>query len=325
MIKFITPKNDIITYNQNTVEVEEDFSPFREIIKKYDFSNFYFVPNDNDNEKISLGNTFHLQVNVKNVGTFHFIFKNDGFNREDILKQVSGLRELNVDNAESAKYKVEALIGAVKGYDPLFAVFKESPDTYYYSYQLELEVNHQFPLFVIKIQEDLRIDEFSIGADEFQETGNKPERKKKFTKISKDKLLKEIARNKFSLLLVFVSTVLLQVSMPLGILNVYAKNALYIFLFICGTIGLAMNVYCYVDYFKNRNMMNPIFWFSVISNVIGMGVGIGIFAIFYNISTKAEGTPGIGSFILIGTLITIIVVAATISIVYFIPRKNKLK
>ena len=325
MFKFIPPKGEPITFTQSIVEVEEDFSPIKEILKKNDFSNFYFVPSDNDEDKIALSSVFQLQVNVKNVGVFHFIFKSEGFNKEEVVNQVSALKDMNVDNSESARYKVNALISILKNYDPLFAVYKENPDTYYYAYQVDMIINRMFPVFVVKGEEDLQMDEIFIGDTFFEESASKPEKKKKIVKVSKEKLLKDLFKNKFSLLLIFVSTVLIQVSIPLGILNVYSKNALYIFLFICGVIGIVMNAYCYIDYFRNRNIKNPLFLFSTLANLIGLGVGIGVFAIFYNISNKEEGVPAIGSFIAIGVLVTLIVVAATIAIIYFIPRKNKTK
>lgn len=325
MVKFISPKDNVTSFSQYIIEVDDDFSPIKEILKKSDFSQYFFVPGDNDEEKISLGSVFQLQVNVKNVGVFHFIFKSEGFNKEEIVNQISGLKDMNVDNSESARYKVSALINIVKNYDPLFAVFRESPETYYYSYQLDLVVNYLFPVFVVRSQEENQIDEFVIGDNIYEEPASKPEKKRKALKISKEKLLKDLLKNKFSLLLVFISTLLLQVSIPLAILNIYSQNALYVFLFICAVIGIVMNIYCYIDYFRNRNIKNPLFLISLAANTIGLGTGIGIFAIFYNISTKAEGTPGIGSLIAIGVLVTIIVVAATISIIYFIPRKNKAK
>ena len=325
MFKFIPPKGNPVSFTQDIVEVEEDFSPVKEILKKSDFSKFFFVPNGNDQEKISLGNVFQLQVNVKCVGVFSFIFNSEGFNKEEVINQVAALKDMNVDNEESAKYKVGALISILKNYDPLFAVFKESSDTYYYSYQLDMVANGLFPVLVVKPETNLQLEEISIGDNYYEEPASKPEKKTKIVKITKEKLAKDLLKNKFSLLLVFVSTVLLEVSIPLAVLNVYAKNALYIFLFICGTIGIVMNAYCYIDYFKNRNIKNPLFLFSVLANLLGLGVGIGVFAIFYNISNKEEGIPGIGSFIAIGVLVTIIVVAATIAIINFIPRKNKTK
>ena len=111
------------------------------------------------------------------------------------------------------------------------------------------------------------------------------------------------------------------VSIPLAIMNIYSKNALYVFLFICALIGVAMNSYSYYDFFKNKKIKDTLFLISVGSNVLGLGVGIGLLAIFYNISNKPENLPSLGSFIWIGALITIIVCASTIGLIYFIPKK----
>lgn len=325
MIRFISPKNNVVSFNNGIVEVNGDVSPIREILRKNDFSNFYYAPDETDDNKIKLSDTFQLQVNVKCVGVFHFIFKTSSFKKEDILREVSGLKDLNVDNAESAKYKVAALINIVKNYDPLFGIYKEETDTYYYLYELEGAVNHLFPVLVVRAELDVQTSVFNIGEEEHNELAASQEQKKKTYKYSKERILKDITRNKFSLLLVFVSTILMQISIPLGILNVYANNALYIFLFICGVLGVAMNTYCYADYFKSRYIKHPLFLCNIISSLIGIGVGIGVFAIFYHISTKAEGTPGLGSFILMGVLISLIIISSTIAIIYFIPRKNKNK
>ena len=325
MFKFISPKSSPLILEQNIIEVDEDLSPIKEILRKNDFSNYSFVLGENDANAISLADAFQFQVNVKSVGTFHFLFRSEGFRKDDLISKVSTLKDMTVDSSESAQDKVEALIAIVNQFQPLFAVFKESDDSYYHLYLLEETVNNAFPVLIVRVEINRDIDEFNIGGDEFEAAANNPEKKKKVARYSKERIIKDVAKNKFSLLLIFVSTVLLEVSIPLAILNIYAKNALYIFLFICGTIGMSMNTYCYVDYFRNRNIKNPLFLFSVASNIIGVGVGTGVFAIFYNISTKAEGTPSIGSFILIGLLVSFILIAATIAIVYFIPRKNKAK
>ena len=112
-------------------------------------------------------------------------------------------------------------------------------------------------------------DELNIGEDPYPDLAASQDKKKITYKYSKERMVKDIMRNKFSLLLVLVSTILLEVSIPLAILNVYAKNALYIFLFICGTIGIVMNAYCYVDYFKNRNIKNPLFLFNIADYILG--------------------------------------------------------
>ena len=115
----------------------------------------------------------------------------------------------------------------------------------------------------------------------------------------------------------------MQVSIPLAIFNIYSGNMLYIFLFICGAIGVVMDGYCYFDYFKTNNIKNPLFLLNIAVNVIGIGIGIGVFAIFYNISVKVESTPNMGSLIVIGLLVSIIIVVAIAVLMMFIPRKNK--
>ena len=322
MVKFITPKEETVSFDRNYSEVNEDMSPIKEILKKGDYSAFSIVINNE--EPVSLGEVFQLQVNVKEVGTFHFIFKKDGFNKEEAIKQVSTLKELSVNDPDSARFKVKTLMSVLREYNPLFIVYKESVNTYYYSYQLETSIAYTIPVFAITqpgFEEEMT--EFIIGDDPTFEEATTQVKKKKAFKISKGKILTELSKNKFSLLLVFVSALLLQVSIPLAILNIYAKNTLYIFLFICGAIGIAMNGYCYFDYFKSKNFYDPLFLMSVIANVVGLGSGIGAFAIFYNISTKAEGTPALGTLILIGSLISIILTAALVALAYFIPRKNK--
>ena len=324
MVKFISPKEETVSFDKNYNEVSDELSPIKEILKKGDYSDFSLVINNE--EPILLSEIFQLQVNVKEVGTFHFIFKKEGFDKEDAIKQVSTLKELSVNDPDSARYKVRTLFSVLKEYGPLFVIYKEATNTYYYAYHLETSVAYTIPVFAISqpgFEEE--ITEFVIGEDPNAEQASVQAKKKKPFKISKSGLLNDLNRNKFSLLLVFISTLLLQVSIPLAILNIYAKNALYIFLFICGTIGLAMNGYCYFDYFKVKNIRNPVFIMNVVSNLIGMGVGIGAFAIFYNISTKSEGTPTLGALILIGALITFITCAALIALAYFVPRKNKVK
>ena len=324
MVKFISSKEKILEFDRNYNEVSEDLSPIKDILKKGDYSGFSFVLNEG--EIIPLSEVFQLQVNVKEVGTFHFMFKKDTFDKDEAIKQVATLKELSVSDPDSARYKVKTLFSVLKEYNPIFIIYKECPNTYYYAYQLETSIAYNIPVFAIcQSNEFEEVTEFVIGDDPNAREAAVQTKKKKAFKISKERLLKDLSKNKFSLLLVFVSTLLLQVSIPLAILNIYSNNALYIFLFICGTIGIAMNGYCYFDYFKTKNFHNPLFLLNVISNVIGLGIGIGVFAIFYNISTRAEGTPVIGSFILIGVLVTLIVCSAIIALAYFIPRKNKAK
>ena len=334
MLKFISPKEEVIAFENPISEVDEKASPIKEILRKGDFSSFYFV-NGEEEDKIQLSETFQLQVNTKNIGAFHFIFKLEGFKKEEIIKQVATLKEINVIDYDSASYKVNSLINIVKEYNPLFMVFREFEDSRFYSDLLYQIIGSSFPAFLILNKEEEIFREYDIGAAGEVSTTPKTEKKEKekgkthkphkLSNINWKALWKEVNNNKFHLLLILISTLLLEVAIPLAILHIYAKNALYIFLFICSVIGVGMNAYSYYDYFKRKTIDHPIFFFSVLSNLIGVGAGIGVFAIFYNISTKAEGTPGVGSLILIGLLVSLIVCGATIALIYFIRKNAKPK
>ena len=128
MFKIIDPKGEITTFEGSAAEINEDHPLIKEILKKSDYSKYFFIPNDSDDNKIALSEVFQFQVNVKGVGSFQFIFKKEGFQKDEVIEQVSSLKDLKVDNAESARYKVTALINILKHYEPIFCIFKEDDD-----------------------------------------------------------------------------------------------------------------------------------------------------------------------------------------------------
>ena len=75
MFKFINPEGQETLYEERVVEIKKDVSPIKEIISKNDFSSFSISLNE---QVVSLENSFQLQVNVKEVGIFRFIFNKDG-------------------------------------------------------------------------------------------------------------------------------------------------------------------------------------------------------------------------------------------------------
>ena len=82
-----------------------------------------------------------------------------------------------------------------------------------------------------------------------------------------------------------------------------------------------MNGYSYTDYFKKGSFKEPMFFISLVTNLIGIGIGLGIFALFYNISKKAENTPTMMKLMLMGVLIAIGIVSLTLLVAYFIGKK----
>ena len=83
-----------------------------------------------------------------------------------------------------------------------------------------------------------------------------------------------------------------------------------------------MDGYSYYELFQKYSPKSSISIVSYISNLIGIGVGVGIFALFYKLSNFEEGIPTSGKMILIGLLISIIISAASVGITYVIPKKK---
>ena len=123
--------------------------------------------------------------------------------------------------------------------------------------------------------------------------------------------------------LLFVSTTLFAVSIPLAIINIYSKNAIYIFLFVCALIGIGMDGYSYIDLFKHYGLSRQESVASYISNVIGIGAGTGLFVLFYNLSNVNENTPSMGNILLAGILISLGICLVTILVSYLVARRKQ--
>ena len=323
MFKFINSEGQETIYEQLVCEVTESTSPIKEIIDKKDFSNYSLFFNE---QAISLEDSFLLQVNVKDIGVFRFIFNKDGFEKDEIINQISALKEKVVIDTQSAKDKVSFLLNIVNRPCLLFAIYKPNDVSYISNEYLQTFVSLNAQLFLIKQEQVNQIYEVNVGEKEKPlETSKKKERKEK-KKVSNQtfkRFFKIISEKKFHFLLLLVSTTLFEVSIPLAIADVYEANPIYIFLFICAVIGIGMDGYSYYDLFKTERPFSLTSIASYLFNLIGIGTGIGLFVLFYNLSNLSENVPPIGSMILIGLLVCFILCIAIVVTTFFIPKKDK--
>ena len=191
MIKFVNTKDEITVYDKEFNEISRDISPIKEILKKGDISEYSLIDPVDDTTRIPLGDAFHLQVNAKDVGEFHFLFKSEGFKKEEVIKQIATLKEITVRDAQTARHKIVTLINIVKDYNPLFAVYAEYEGSYLYMYEIDSIFNKSMPCLAIpqEVKEE-EIKEFTIGnySDDLviDSSTSKPKAKRKF-KFIRDK------------------------------------------------------------------------------------------------------------------------------------------
>lgn len=321
MFKFINPNKEETVFEEKVVEVDKKSSPFKEILEKKDFSGFSISLNE---QTISLMDSFQLQVNVKSVGTFRFIFNKEGFEKEEIINQVTALKDIEIIDIRTAQNKIDALLSIINKPYLLFMIYEGLDDLYINNDYFHQQINKDIQTFLIKKEKDNNLYELSIGNNEKEEQISKGKKEhKKIEKGSIRKLFKEVADKKFHFLLIIVSTTLFEVSLPLAIVNIYSNNAIYIFLFICALIGLGMNGYSFYDLFKKQSPISSLSIASYVSNLIGIGIGIGLFALFYHLSNLPEEVPSMGKMMWIGALISIITCIAIVGVSYLISKVIK--
>ena len=127
MFKFISQNGKETKFEERIVEIDSSISPIKEILNKNDFTSFSIFLNE---QNISLQDSFQLQVNVKDVGSFRFIFSKDGFDKDEIINKISALKDINVIDVRSAQNKVNALLSIVDQPSLLFMVYEPLDDLY---------------------------------------------------------------------------------------------------------------------------------------------------------------------------------------------------
>ncbi|MCR5184928.1 MAG: hypothetical protein K6C32_02480 [Bacilli bacterium] len=344
---FIDKNGNKLVYEQKINEIEHDLSPFKQIVKKEDFSSYSLIVDD-ETKPILLKELFHLKVNVKNVATFNILFRAETFNKQEAVEKISPLKEMDSTSYSNAIQKVKSLLSIINALNPLFYIVNmendsilDRNDILLITNDTEIKING----FILKKQpgqiREIDISNENIIPLEKPKPGKAGKRKQKankpvdyapktralsaFDKFEFKSLFKYVKVSKFHLCLSMITSVLLGSSLPLAIFNVYEKNGLAIFLFACAALGAFMSFLNYYEHFKKRNFKDYLFIATVTSNVIGLLLGIGVFFGLYSISTKSEGTPGVPQILLLGIGLAILVHAITIVIAKFVPKRERKK
>lgn len=147
-VKIIQEENENeISYS----EITKDVSPFKEILEKTEY--YSYKLSFGDEQTYSLEDVFHLLVNVNLVGEFSFFFALDGFKKKEIIKQIRELKNIVVEDEESAQKKIEAVFEIVNDYQPIFLVYKQKGE-YLLSEDGLNSYTENYPLFYFGKEEE---------------------------------------------------------------------------------------------------------------------------------------------------------------------------
>lgn len=314
-IEFVLSEDNILLFENKHNEVLSNVSPFKEILLKSHYSDLS-LSFDDKTHVVSFNDLFQLRVNIKDIGGFDFFFEQTNFNKEDIIKQIIALKEIQVDSLESAKEKVVALSNIFGDNLPLFICYSPKGE-----FKISLD---DIPLdtfaFLIKLVEEPKpIEQEKV-------------KKVKYNNEFIDKVLdffSPVAANPVHYLFILISSFLIGFSGSIGVYYCYAGNNVFYFLFVCSLVGTLLNFFVYSDYFKKHTILSKDTVLTFIDVLIGIGLSIGSFFIFY--VTQKEKPTSLKSpltILLIMTAVIIFVNVLTCCIAFLLkkllkPKNNK--
>ena len=261
-MKFVNKDGKELEFSELFNFVESSLSPFKEIIKKSDLSGNVIKIEE---EEIKFEDVFTLQINVKKVGSVSCLFKKDNFNKEEVVNNVTNLKEIKVKDIESAKTKVKCLLEIVNSLSPIAIIFKPNGD-----YQLDTdqfkELSSSLTFFIQKVDEEV------------EETG---EEKKK---IKLDNPFKVLAKDKYHFIFALVASFLIGFASSVAIFDIYLGKLIYIFFFVCAAAGMTLNAFIYNDSIKKNKIISTHFILTGVSTLIGLGLSVGGYLIFESLA-----------------------------------------
>lgn len=348
MVKFYRENLELGTYDKYFTVVEEESSPFKEILQKGDFSSLSFQL-DNSEKMNQFSDLFTFRVNITNSASFFFLFDKTDFKKEELSNKITTLKEKEVIDVRSAKEKTFALLDIVRDYNPIFVIYVPRKGIHLYENEVRyvlFDTHLEFtPAFYIRKSEE-ELEDASV-----QKQMELPPKEKgiksKFNikkpniplpKITgnkfKDILAKlayffkgipgAIKENKYHYLFLIVSAFLLGFSSSIGLFNAILGKSIAALFFVCALVGAALNTFIYMDFLKRENIKSLNFCYSVVSNLLGAIFSIVGFVIFYAVDTSENKTSANqGMIIGLGLLILLVFVAITILIAYFVTKRKK--
>ena len=330
-INIFDPKGKKTAYLNPVNRVQRKDSPFKEIINHEDYSHYGVSFGETDQE--SLSDTFQLQINVTEIGIFHFLFSNQYFSKDEVIPQISELKNINVSTIREAVDKVSALISIVKPYNPLMMIY--DPIGEYALNELYLAtVGKNEVIFMLpegegtfptpKVEEarpEEPREEYRAPAKPKEEKPKKPKdpnKKNNFFEIcwaAIKTFFTPIKEDKFTFIFALLASFIIGFTSGTGVYNAFGGKGIAIFFFVCCTAGAVLNGFVYGDLLKVIKIKSLKFVVTVTTSVVGISLAIGASAIFFSLQSNVpEDFPSIGVIYAVFIPITIAIVAGTMFI-----------
>ena len=310
-IEFILSEGQSVLFDKPVNEVLENVSPIKEMLEKGDYTEYSVVFDGDKESAISFSDVFHLRVNVKNVGSFDFLFKQNNFEKDKIIEMIAALKEMPVENIEQAKAKVNALFDIVKEKEPLFMLYSPRGE------------------FVLQ-SEDLSIDIFRFYVKRIEKPAP-AKKEKKVKEVNNTSLWGKICaffmplkENIVHYAFIMISVFLIGFSSSVGVYYCYAGNNVFYFLFICSLVGAVLNYFVYYDFFKKHKFLSNDYILTAFDVLISIGIAVAGFYVFYVLQKEIpESIKGPLTILLIMTAVILGINTIVTPIAYFFRKRKE--
>ena len=307
-IEFIFSEDKSLLFDQNINELFDNELPL-------DGEDIKIYLNGDKEKVINLDELFHLRVNVKLIGRFDFFFEQESFDKWAIVKQVTPLKEMEVNDIESAKAKVNELVKIFAEVLPIFVTY--SPKGEYSVTANDIAINATlFYLKPVEKPKPVKVE--------------KPVKKEKSAPVGLwNKIidfLYPLKENSIHYIFILISCFLIGFSSSIGVYYCYVGNNVFYFLFVCSLVGAILNFFVHFDYFEKHKLMSKDTILTIIDMLIGIGVSIGSFFIFYALQ-KEKPTSLSGPLVILLIMNAVIILANVIasSLAFLLKRGKKKK
>ncbi len=338
MIKFFDKDTALFETNEQFVSFDIIKSPLKEILKKEDYSSFFFS-NGEKEEKIGFDQTFILQINIKDSASIICAFQLENLNRGELINKVASLKSIKIVDLESCRHKSEELFKIIKEYNPYFLIYHEKngfPLRLHELKDLLASLEYSDEISVLFINKDAVFDE-PVKEEKKKEVKAPQEEKQIETKLENKKSnefknhlvmdLDNIKKNKYHFIFLVVSSFLFGFASSVGYCNALLGKLITILFFICAGVGLFLDTYVYLDFFRERKIKDRLFPYSILFNVFGIVLAIGSTMLFYfldNTGVKAIVSAGVLVGIGIGMSFGSVLISVCLAyLIVFIGRKKK--